>query len=155
MTREIDLDAISEPTILEIWAPTCAECKAMQPDLDDTAQAFSDRVDVMMINAADELETVKGLGVRATPTLIGVREGEEVFRIAGRRSRTELNELFEAMGPGGLVPRFSRQDAVVRVFAGLALLGIGLAGGPVWPLVILGAAVLTYGMAPMLWARGG
>lgn len=155
MTRQIALDAISEPTILEIWAPTCAECKAMQPDLDDVAQEFSDRVDVRMINAADGLETVKGLGVRATPTLIGVREGEEVFRIVGRRSHTELYGLFEAVGPGGPVPKYSRQDDVVRVFAGLALLGVGLAVGSVWPLVILGTAVLAYGTAPMLWARSG
>lgn len=155
MARPMDLDAISEPTILEIWAPTCAECKAMQPVFDDVAQEFSDRVDVRMINAADELETVKGLGVRATPTLVGVREGEEVFRIVGRRSRTELNKLFEAVGPGGPVPRFSRQDVVVRVFAGLGLIGIGLAGGPVWPLMILGTAVLIYGTAPLLWPRSG
>lgn len=155
MTRPMDLDAISEPTILEIWAPTCAECKAIQPDLEDVAHEFSELVDVRMINAADELETVKGLGVRATPTLIGVREGEEMFRIVGRRSRTELNELFEAVGRRGLVPKFGRQDLVVRVFAGLALLGAGLAGGPVWPLVILGTAVLIHGTAPLLWARSG
>lgn len=155
MTRQIELDAISEPTILEIWAPTCAECKAMQPDLDDVAKEFADRVDVRMINAADELETVKRLGVRATPSLIGVREGEEVFRSVGRRSHTELYRLFEAVGSGGPVPKYSRQDAVVRVSAGLALLGVGLAGGPVWPLVILGTAVLIYGTAPVLWARSG
>ncbi len=155
MTRQIELDAISEPTILEIWAPTCAECKAMQPDLDDVAKEFADRVDVRMINAADELETVKRLGVRATPSLIGVREGEEVFRSVGRRSHTELYGLFETVGSGGPVPKYSRQDAVVRVSAGLALLGVGLAGGPVWPLVILGTAVLIYGTAPVLWARSG
>lgn len=149
----MDLDAISKPTILEIWAPACVECKAMQPDLDDMAQEFSDRVDVRMINAADELGMVRGLGVRATPTLIGVRQGEEVFRIVGRRSRTELNELFEALGHGGSVPERSRQDVVVHVFAGMALVGVGLVGGPVWPLVIVGTAVLIYGTAPMLWAR--
>ena len=155
MTRPTSLNAIGEPTILEIWAPTCVECKAMQPDLDDVAREFSDLVDVRMINAADELGTVQGLGVRATPTLIGVRDGEEVFRIVGRRSRAELEELFGVVGRGGLVPGFSRQDVMVRLSAGLALLVIGLAGGPVWPLVILGTAVLIYGTAPVLWAPSG
>jgi len=155
MTRLMDLDAISGPTILEIWAPTCAECKAMQPDLDEVAEEFSDRVDMRMISAADELEMIGGLGVRATPTLIGVREGREVFRIVGRRSRTELYELFEGVVGEGPVPRVGRQDVVVRALAGSALLVVGLASGPVWPLVILGTAVLMYGMAPLLSASRG
>jgi hypothetical protein len=112
-------------------------------------------VDLTIVSAAEELKTVKGLGVRATPTLIGVREGREVFHIVGRRSRTDLYELFEAMGQGGPVPRGSRQDAAVKLLAGSALLGIGLACGPVWPLVVLGTAVLIHGTASLLRARRG
>jgi hypothetical protein len=127
----------------------------MQPDLDVVAKTFFGRVDLMMVSAAEELEMVRRLGVRATPTLIGVKEGREVFRIVGRRSRKDLVELFEAIGQGGPVPRVSPQDVVVALSAGSALLGIGLASGPVWPLVVLGTAVLIYGMTSLLWARRG
>ena len=108
-----------------------------------------------MVSAAEELETVKELGARATTTLIGVREGREVFRIVGRRSRTGLYGHFEAMGQGGPVPRVSSLDVVVKLSAGSALLGIGLAGGLAWPLVVLGTAELIYGMASLLRIRRG
>lgn len=150
MKQHLDLAAIDRPTILEFWAPTCVECRAMQSDLDEVAETFSDRVALKMVNAAEESEPVRRLGVRATPTLIGVREGREVFRVMGRRSRTDLNEIFEAVTQGGPVRRGSRQDLVLRLSAGSALLGTGLAIGPVWPLVVLGVAVLSYGMASLL-----
>lgn len=150
MTRSFDLAAMRRPTILEIWAPTCTECKAMQSDLDDVAESWSDRVDLKMVNAAEESETVRGLGVRATPTLIGVREGREKFRVMGRRGRTDLNELFEAVAQGGPVRRVSRQDLVLRLSAGLALVILGLTGGPAWPLAIVGVAVFSYGLVSLL-----
>ena len=137
------------PTILEIWAPTCAECKAMQPDLDEVAESWSDRVDLKSVNAASELETARRWSVKATPTLIGVREGREMFRVIGRRGRTDLNELFEAVDQGGPVRRVSRQDLVLRLSAGLALVILGLAGGAAWPLAILGVAVFSYGMVSL------
>ena len=147
--------AISRPTILEVWAPTCVECRAMQPDLDEVAGLFAGRVDLMMISAAEEAEVVRRMGVRATPTLIGVREGREVFRTIGRRSRTGLCELFEAVAVGTPVPVVNRQDVVIRMSAGSALLATGLISGPVWPLVVLGTAVVGYGIAARLWAHRG
>lgn len=149
------MGAISRPTILEIWSPTCTECKAMQPDLDEVAELFSDRVDLQMVSATDELETVRGLGVRATPTLIGLRDGREVLRVTGRRSRKDLHQLFEAVGDGGPVPELNRQDVFVHMFAGLTLVGVGLAIGPVWPLVVVGTAVLIYGITNLFRARLG
>lgn len=155
VTWSNDLAAITRPTILEVWAPTCVECKAMQSDLGEVAEVFSGRVDLKMINAVEESEAVRGLGVRATPTLIGVREGKEVFRIIGRRSRTDLCELFAAVAVGTAAPVVNRQDVVVRISAGSVLFVAGLTSGPVWPLVVLGAAVLVYGIAAPLWARRG
>ena len=150
MPRSLDLAAIRQPTILEIWAPACVECKAMQPDLDYVAAQFVDRVDMRMVSSAEDLETVRGLGVKATPTLIGVKEGREVFRVIGRRSRSDLHELFEAVALGNPVRRVSSHDVILRVVTGSLLVGVGLAIGSVWPLVALGTAVFIYGVFPML-----
>lgn len=155
MNQGLDLAAVDRPTILEIWEPTCLECRAMQSDLDEVAEEFAARVDLTTISATEELETVRRLGVKGTPTLIGVREGTEVFRVTGRRSRTDLRELFEGVAEGVPVRRVSRQDVALRLTAGLALMGIGLAGGPAWPLVGLGTALLTYAITPLMRERRG
>lgn len=139
------------PTVLEIWSPVCVECRAMQPDLDSVAADYSDRVDLEIVNAFDELETTRRLGVKGTPTLIGVRGGEEVFRVVGRRTRSELEALFDAVAAGERAPAVGYGDLLLRLGAGVVLIGAGLVSGPAWALFGLGVAILTLGV--ISWLR--
>lgn len=76
-----------------------------------------------------------------------------MFRVMGRPSRTDLYDLFEAVARGGQARRVSRQDRMLRLSAGSALVALGLAGGPAWPLVIVGVAVFSYGIGLSLRIR--
>lgn len=125
----------------------------MQPDLDATAAEFSDRVDRVTVNAAEEIETMRELGVMGTPTLIGFREGGEVFRFTGRRSRSELQELFAAVSTGANPSEMGHRDLVFRLGVGSTLTGLGLLSGPAWPLVIIGGAVVALGALSWLGQR--
>lgn len=138
------------PVVIEIWSPTCVECRAMQSDLDAVAADYSDRVDLQLVNAYDGLETVRTLGVKGTPTLIGVRAGEEVFRMIGRRSRSELEALFEVVASGEGAPEVGNGDLWLRLGAGVVLVGAGLGSGPVWELVLIGVSILTLGVVSWL-----
>lgn len=145
-----DITTLARPTVVEIWAPACAECKAMQPSLDATAVEFADTVDLVMVNAAVDIETVRSLGVKGTPTLIGIREGEEVYRYTGRRSPAELEKLFSSVSAGVRPKGVGRLDMMLRVGVGVALLGAGLLSGPAWALVVIGVAVAAVGIFPMV-----
>lgn len=145
-----DITTLARPTVVEIWAPACAECRAMQPSLDATAVEFADTVDLVMVNAAVDIETVRSLGVKGTPTLIGIREGEEVYRYTGRRSPAELEKLFSSVSAGVRPKGVGRLDMMLRVGVGVALLGAGLLSGPAWGLVAIGVAVAAVGILPMV-----
>ncbi len=150
----LDLTTLDRPTVIEVWAPSCSVCKAMQPDLDAAAERYRGRVDLMMVNAADDVDAIRALGARGTPTLIGVRDGVEVFRHTGRRTSDELGALFEALAGGTTTPRVGRSDLVLRVGTGAVLAGVGLVTGPVWPLVAIGGAIAVIGAASW-WRSGG
>lgn len=139
------------PTVVEIWSPACVECRAMQSDLDAVATQYSDRVGLELVNAFDELETVQRLGVRGTPTLIGVRANEEVFRLVGRRTRSELEALFEAIAEGEKAPAVGQEEMLLRLGAGVSLVAAGSLSGPAWALVAIGVAILTFGV--ISWPR--
>lgn len=147
------LEDYQNPTIVELWAPSCAECRAMQPHLDAAAADFSDTVDLVRVNAADNPDVVRMLRVMGTPTLIGVHRGVEVFRFTGRRSRAELDDLFRAIAVGADATGLGGQDAVLRIGTGVVLVGIGLVTGPAWPLAGIGAAVTAFGLFPWLTRR--
>ena len=139
------LASFTKPTLVAVVAPHCAECRAIAPDLDAAAEVHSE-VDLVMLDASQHTETAAELRVRGTPTLIAVREGREVARFIGRRTRSELDDLFAALPSGDLdaVPRVGRGDKLVWAVAGLAVSIAGLAMGPNWLLVATGAALAGY-----------
>jgi len=134
------------PTLIEVMTPHCVECRAMKPDLDAVADQHSGIVDLVLLDATKETELVAELKVLGTPTLIAVKDGTEFARFTGRRSRSELTELFAAVagGDAGTISRTSRSDRVVWATAGVLLAGAGLLTGPSWPLLILGAALVGF-----------
>ncbi len=119
----------------------------MQPDIDLAAAEFAGLVRLAMVNAAAEPALARSLGARATPTLIGASAGEEIFRVVGRRTSSELHELFRAVAGDAAAPEVGRQDRILRVGAGLALVSFGTISGPVWPLVGIGGAIAAWGVA--------
>jgi hypothetical protein len=121
----------------------------MQPDLDAVAEEHTD-VDVIVLDATEEPERVAELRVLGTPTLIVVRDGSEVARFTGRRTRSELHELFAAVAAGdpSSLPTMTAGDRLVWTVAGLALAGVGVAIGPAWWLVAIGVVTAGYANMP-------
>ena len=129
------------PTLVEIWAPWCSECRAMKPDVESAATRHAGEVTTVLIDAGVQPERARALKVRGTPTLIGFRDGEEVFRVTGRQSRGELEALYRSLISDGVPPTVGSVDRRLRSIAAIALTGLGLATGPSWPLVGAGAGI--------------
>lgn len=138
----------TQPSLIEVMAPRCVECRAMQPDLDAVAAEYQHRVDLVVINAAEEPERAATLGILGTPTLIAMRNGNEIARFTGRRSRSELVELFDAVAGGEVetVSSVSGSDRFVWSVAGVLLTTVGLAIGPSWIMVGMGATIAAYAL---------
>jgi thioredoxin-like negative regulator of GroEL len=121
----------------------------MQPDL-DAAAGENTGVDLVVIDASLDPERIAALNVLGTPTLIAVRDGVEVARFVGRRTRSELRELLSAVSSGDLaaVPTTAKGDRIVRSVAGAAVVAVGLALGPAWWLVAIGALGAGYANMP-------
>lgn len=151
----VDLSAMSRPTLVEVWAPGCVECRAMKPDIEATAGEFAATVDFVAVDGAQEWQWAREAKVMATPTIIGVTDGAEVFRVVGRRNRTELQALFAAIDTGAVAAPASREDRILRVGGGVLLAAVGLAMGPAWPLVIGGVGITGWGLASGRWSGRG
>jgi hypothetical protein len=121
----------------------------MKPDLDTVAAEFTD-IDLVVIDAATAPESVSELRVFGTPTIIAVRNGSELARFTGRRTRSELRDLFTQLADGAVVtiPKVGRSDRLVWTIGGAGLTGVGLLMGPAWPLVAIGLALVGYANYP-------
>jgi len=122
----------------------------MQPVLDATAARYP-AIRLKKLDVSEDIGAARALKILGTPTLIGKLEGKEVVRLAGRRPAEDIDRLFASLTAGDVpVVGASRTALVLRLGAGIALIAIGLATGPTWPLIAVGGGVGVYGLTGFL-----
>jgi len=78
------------PVLLDVWAPWCVPCRGMTPALDEIAVALAGRVRVAKLNVDQNPAVTARLCVVGIPTLLLFRQGREVDRMIGTRSKEEV-----------------------------------------------------------------
>ncbi|MEA4906285.1 MAG: thioredoxin family protein [Chloroflexi bacterium] len=133
-----------QPLILDLWAPWCAPCRAMEPAFKQVSQKYAGQVEVLKINADDSAEVLRSLGVMGIPTVVAFAGGKEIVRRTGMQSAEALDILFDAalhQRKPAITPP-APMERLLRSAAGLALLGLGWFNGPSYLLLGLGAVIL-------------
>ncbi len=148
MTREELLERLRanpNPVVLDVWATWCLPCRQMTPALEQVSADFAGRVDLWKLDAGQDPELARSLGVLGVPTLILYQQDHELARRVGAQPVAALTDLFAAAEAGiaparaGLLPR----DRMLRLGAALGLGAIGWAAGPS-PLILLAAGLVFF-----------
>lgn len=133
-----------KPLIVDLWAPWCRPCKAMEPAFKQASQQYTGQVEVLKINADESPEVLKSLGVMSIPTVIAFGGGKEIMRRTGLQSAAGLEMLFEAalhqQKPAVIPP--APIHRVIRIVLGTALLIIGWFSGQSILIMALGGVVI-------------
>lgn len=107
MTREyaaveparVEVDALEGATLLEFGTAWCGHCVAAQPLIE---QGFERHAAVRHLKVEDGSGRPLGRSFRVKlwPTLVFLRDGEEVARLVRPRDAHEVAEAFRAIDPG-------------------------------------------------------
>ncbi len=132
------------PVIADFWAVWCMPCRMMEPAMEKLEHEYKGRVDIWKINADEQPELLKELGIMGIPTVIAYRDGQELYRKVGVQSENALTALFNSLESGEeIVPGPTPLTRLVRAGSGLA---VGLWGAllpqPSILLIAIGAALL-------------
>lgn len=87
------------PVIVDVWGPSCAPCRMLEPVLVDVATRYEGRVRVVEISTESDPALLSGLGVMATPTVLVFHRGEEFGRVTGFHPASWFDEMIEAEFP--------------------------------------------------------
>jgi thioredoxin 2 len=78
------------PVVVDFWAPWCGPCQQMAPQFEQAARTLKGRVLLAKVNSDDNPRTASRFGIRSIPTLVKLRHGDEVARVAGARSAGQI-----------------------------------------------------------------
>ena len=84
--------------LVDFWASWCAPCRMMAPILNDTAIELDDSASIGKVNIEQNQSLAQKFKVRNIPTMILFRNGVEVTRFTGVKSKEFLLKQIQDVG---------------------------------------------------------
>ena len=95
--RNFDQTTKSYPLlVVDCWAAWCAPCRAIAPIVDELAKEYSGKVVFGKLNVDENPETTQRFGVMAIPTLLVMKDGQEVDRVVGVIPKNQIEAKVNA-----------------------------------------------------------
>jgi thioredoxin 1 len=85
------------PVVVDFWAPWCGPCRMVAPSLEKLAGEYAGKIVVAKVNTDDNPQYAMNYGVQGIPTMLFVRDGQEVDRIVGAAPYPAIKQRIEAV----------------------------------------------------------
>ncbi len=80
--------------VVDFWAPWCGPCKVMKPVFKEVSEEYDD-VDFYKVNTDENKELASENSVRGIPTLLFLKDGEEIDRTTGAMSKDQFKKKID------------------------------------------------------------
>lgn len=74
--EEVLAESFDKTVILDFYAPWCAPCRALAPELDEFSDRFEEAVSAYSVNIDKDTELAQRYGVTILPTVLALKNGE-------------------------------------------------------------------------------
>jgi thioredoxin 1 len=93
--KNFKLQIKSGITLVDFWAPWCGPCKMMAPVLNDLAESIGEGATVGKVNVDHHQPLANKYKIRNIPTLVMYKDGKELNRYVGVKTKKFLIKEIE------------------------------------------------------------
>lgn len=83
------------PVLIDFWADWCMPCKMVAPVLEEISRDYDGKLKIGKLDVDAHGELAMKFNVQSIPTLLLIKNGEEVGRKIGAVPRPSIEELFK------------------------------------------------------------
>jgi putative thioredoxin len=93
--QEVIAASMSQPVLVDFWAPWCGPCKAIGPILEKLEVEYGGAFKLAKINSDDEQQLAGAFGVRSIPTIVLMKNGQPVDGFMGALPEGKVREFLD------------------------------------------------------------
>jgi thioredoxin 1 len=86
----------SDLLVVDFWATWCGPCRMIAPTIEELAAEAPEGVVVGKVDVDQESELAARYGVMSIPTVLVIKNGQEVARLVGARPKADYEAAIEA-----------------------------------------------------------
>ena len=103
--QDVIAESMTQPVLVDFWAPWCGPCKQLTPVLEKVVKAAGGKVKLVKMNI-DEHPSIPGqLGIQSIPAVFAFDRGRPVDGFMGAVPEAEIRSFIERVaGPAGPSP---------------------------------------------------
>jgi putative thioredoxin len=102
--QEVVAASMTQPVLVDFWAPWCGPCKAIGPILEKLETEYGGAFKLAKINSDEEQQLAGAFGIRSIPTIVLMKNGQPVDGFMGAlpegKVREFLDKHVEGLPPG-------------------------------------------------------
>jgi putative thioredoxin len=91
--QEVIAASLTQPVLVDFWAPWCGPCKALGPILEKLETQYGGAFKLVKINSDEEQQLAGAFGVRSIPTVVLLKNGQPVDGFTGALPEGQVREF--------------------------------------------------------------